>query len=624
MLNFNIMNSIKRIVIFSLILVLGLGFFVGQTPVAEAIDYFHVGSTPYPIRDIAFLNITNKYYGGVSADQTFFVADDLYYFKGLAGTTNSRYSVGINLENHDECWSTTTDWYCDPKIYSAVQGPDVDVVYIVGNFTHVNGLARDGIAAVNIRTQEVISWNPDTLEGNFSSIELSPDGENVYILSYVSSAAHDSGYPWHHVIYKIDSSSGDVIRTWEPEEFSGYFNSSRFAGWYLRNLILGPDGDKAYVIFAQGYSQGARYADYEYLIIEIDTQTGTTRKIDIGKELYGRVVLDPSGEKLYAVTRDSTDNKYITSYYLDVGSVSHLRLTGDVPHTLLSDELVISPNGNYFLFYPQAGNDYLLGDFSNGRIKAIDTSFFKYRGVTEFSRDNNYIYLTGLLHENYDETIAPKRIGDVVSISLTSVLNDDPNLDDDIVYLDEYESLTGVLVKEKDSPIVYLLRNGIKYPIQSAEVFESHGWRWEDIVTYVSLSNYPTGAMIGAPAASDLETGSLVKTLSSSKVYIIVSGKKHWVTSEYLFNGLGYSWHNIKNISDTDLNSYTTGKDITTLNHPEGSLIKYGNYPTVYLIENDTKRAFASESAFLGRGYHWNQIIDARADVTYPDGALIQ
>jgi len=181
-----------------------------------------------------------------------------------------------------------------------------------------------------------------------------------------------------------------------------------------------------------------------------------------------------------------------------------------------------------------------------------------------------------------------------------------------------------MLAKEVGSPTVYLAHNGYKYPILNEAVFEAYGWRWEDIHNFQTLSSHKTGQVIGMPTFANSTTSSLVKTLSSSKVYIIVSGKKHWVTSEYLFNGLGYSWHNIKNISDTDLNSYTTGKDITTLNHPEGSLIKYGNYPTVYLIENDTKRAFASESAFLGRGYHWSQIIDARADVTYPDGALIQ
>lgn len=54
-----------------------------------------------------------------------------------------------------------------------------------------------------------------------------------------------------------------------------------------------------------------------------------------------------------------------------------------------------------------------------------------------------------------------------------------------------------------------------------------------------------------------------------------------------------------------------------------GSLLKEPNDPTVFLIENNGKRPFCNEQAFLSRGYKWENII-IRSDLTaYPEGESI-
>ena len=53
------------------------------------------------------------------------------------------------------------------------------------------------------------------------------------------------------------------------------------------------------------------------------------------------------------------------------------------------------------------------------------------------------------------------------------------------------------LVKEKGKSAVYYIQNNKKLPILNAEVFESKGFKWNDIVEVYDLSNYDTGYMIG-------------------------------------------------------------------------------------------------------------------------------
>lgn len=120
-----------------------------------------------------------------------------------------------------------------------------------------------------------------------------------------------------------------------------------------------------------------------------------------------------------------------------------------------------------------------------------------------------------------------------------------------------------------------------------------------------------------------LTDGSLIKG-SDMKVYVISAGKKRWITTGEVFEGLGYKWEKIQTISDTELANYPNGDNIsTTYRHPDGTLIKYQNSPVVYILENGQRRPIANEAAFLGHGYHWDDIITIPTWEIYTDGSEI-
>ncbi len=69
----------------------------------------------------------------------------------------------------------------------------------------------------------------------------------------------------------------------------------------------------------------------------------------------------------------------------------------------------------------------------------------------------------------------------------------------------------------------------------------------------------------------------------------------------------------VKGISTVNLDNYKL------------KLIKYPNSPTVYLIDSkNRKNPFFNEEAFIGGGYHWEDIVTLDPSIVFPDGIMIK
>ena len=118
--------------------------------------------------------------------------------------------------------------------------------------------------------------------------------------------------------------------------------------------------------------------------------------------------------------------------------------------------------------------------------------------------------------------------------------------------------------------------------------------------------------------------GSLVRAIGDDKVYFIYKDKKSWVVSPSVFLGLGFKSEWVRDVPASTLADYKEGKSISvTWNHPSGSLVKYADRPTVYLIESNTKRPIASAEVFAKNGYDWNRVITISDRETYSTGEYV-
>ncbi len=97
--------------------------------------------------------------------------------------------------------------------------------------------------------------------------------------------------------------------------------------------------------------------------------------------------------------------------------------------------------------------------------------------------------------------------------------------------------------------------------------------------------------------------GSVVTSVSTSKVYYIEGSTKRWISSPSIFT-TQFKWSDIQWISAAKLSSYTTANEYL---YPDGTLMS--NSGKAYVVEYQAKRWITSPSVFLGLGYKWKSII---------------
>jgi len=116
--------------------------------------------------------------------------------------------------------------------------------------------------------------------------------------------------------------------------------------------------------------------------------------------------------------------------------------------------------------------------------------------------------------------------------------------------------------------------------------------------------------------------GSLIKKDDDPTVYLMEGGKKRPIPSPTAFFSRNYDWPHIAITSNDALSFYPTGS-IATIR--TGALIKPDNDPTVYVVQGSTIRPFSSADIFLNLGYNWDSIytVPAAEVATYTTGSLM-
>lgn len=203
------------------------------------------------------------------------------------------------------------------------------------------------------------------------------------------------------------------------------------------------------------------------------------------------------------------------------------------------------------------------------------------------------------------------------------------------------------IVIQGSGPGVYLVSGGKKLPFTSPDDLFASGFNWASIdrVPDSIVNDLPVG-----PAA--IGVGSLIRLPTGQVSIIDEGGKAYIIDSLAQFNALGLNWGAVRNVSAGGLNGYTyagmnqnvsaTGKSylldrgwayeasnqyVVAFGIPTGSALavsqtlidKYpkgrftlfarGSSPTVYKLENGTKRPISSPSSLFANGGNWLDIM---------------
>ena len=118
---------------------------------------------------------------------------------------------------------------------------------------------------------------------------------------------------------------------------------------------------------------------------------------------------------------------------------------------------------------------------------------------------------------------------------------------------------TGALLQNQETGGVYYVEDGVKHPIWSKQLLEVN-FKNKKITAILptDLDKFNNGTPVL------FKDGELVTSPATKTVYVISGGKKLPISSADVFNSLGYSWDNIIMTSDKVLSLHETGEPVTS------------------------------------------------------------
>ena len=160
----------------------------------------------------------------------------------------------------------------------------------------------------------------------------------------------------------------------------------------------------------------------------------------------------------------------------------------------------------------------------------------------------------------------------------------------------------GSLVKSATRARVYVVESGTRRAIPSADLFEAKGYKWNAIQ---EVSDRELALWrVGDPVA--YPDGTLIRGEGREEVYVFDKEKLRHVTSARLFEILKYAWNTVKVLDAADVNRYAKGEP---MRFPDGTLLRSEKSPRITVLEDGAHRQFYSADVFLAHKRVWNDVV---------------
>lgn len=280
---------------------------------------------------------------------------------------------------------------------------------------------------------------------------------------------------------------------------------------------------------------------------------------------------------------------------------------GNAPSGTSVVSLAVTPTGNGYWVLASDGTVYPFGDAQNFGHPSIADALPTYPDGTLVRVANTspvFVVLNGTLHHIPDPAIL-FGLGDtwndvrvVPSLANYSV---GPPL------VTPYPS--GSLLKVSGQSPVYFVQNGVLHHIASASVFLGMGFQWSQIITVPALpSNWPVGPALTAPVAYE-PSGTLIKAADSPVVYMVNQGVLEPIASPAVFTAMGYQWSQIQTVAQLPPLPVGPAVTTPRRAYPTGTLVRVANTAPVYLVQNGVLRHVPNPQALYDLGYSFSDVI---------------
>ncbi len=185
----------------------------------------------------------------------------------------------------------------------------------------------------------------------------------------------------------------------------------------------------------------------------------------------------------------------------------------------------------------------------------------------------------------------------------------------------------GELLRDKKTGGVFYVENGIKNPIWDKQILKTN---YPNRHTIDATDEEIEKLVAGWPIK--FKDGEIVKGSESPAVYVISDGQRRPIIDGRIFESLGYKWENVVSLDQKILETLHPLGDVIDIGQEDsaeeiddGTLVKMDGKPSVYLVEDKTLRPIISGNVFEMLGFKWDEIKEISENIAalYNTGALI-
>ena len=178
----------------------------------------------------------------------------------------------------------------------------------------------------------------------------------------------------------------------------------------------------------------------------------------------------------------------------------------------------------------------------------------------------------------------------------------------------------GTLIRPAGYANVFIIQKGKKHPIQNIEVFNSYGYKWEEVKVLDQSVEHAYSLAL------------LIRLKDDPKVYFLANGKGFWIRTPQTFISAGYASvdKDVIEINKFEMGTYQDLRFVKwdtsrpSTDYP-GAYIE--GEKTVYLLSPfGTKRAIQSPAIFETYTRNWNEIRTIPEELVdaLPDTVLVR
>ncbi|MBU1118686.1 hypothetical protein KKH43_02315 [Patescibacteria group bacterium] len=180
---------------------------------------------------------------------------------------------------------------------------------------------------------------------------------------------------------------------------------------------------------------------------------------------------------------------------------------------------------------------------------------------------------------------------------------------------------SGTLIREIDTPGIFLLKDKKRYPIWNMNVFNAHHFSKDEVVdisteemegySTIAPVRYPDGALIRSPKGT---------------VYIIDHDERRGFATREVFEELGYQNNILYDATWEIVNVYPEGKSISkdSKEYANGTLLQPVGSKSVFQLWDGKLRPILDVSLF-DRNFYWKNVIQVAPEVinSFPSGNAV-